>query len=73
VLNAAAAARALGMRAVALTGPAGSELAALADVAVCCPAGPFADRVQELHLKVVHVLIELVERHFHPGLYAGAG
>jgi len=28
---------------------------------VCTPAGRFADRVQELHIKVIHVLIELVE------------
>jgi D-sedoheptulose 7-phosphate isomerase len=29
---------------------------------VCTPAGRFSDRVQELHIKVIHVLIELVER-----------
>ena len=28
--------------------------------------GKLADRVQELRIKVIHILIELVERHLHP-------
>ena len=32
------------------------------DVEICTPGGKFADRVQELHIKVIHILIELVER-----------
>ena len=70
VLAAAKAARALGMRTILLTGRPGSELEALADVCICTPAGAFADRVQELHIKVLHILIELVERRFFPGNYA---
>jgi D-sedoheptulose 7-phosphate isomerase len=61
VLAAAEAARSLSMPVIALTGRPGSPLARLAQVEVCTPAGRFADRVQELHIKVVHVLIELVE------------
>jgi len=61
VLAAAEAARASSMHVIALTGKAGSPLARLAQVEVCTPAGRFADRVQELHIKVIHVLIELVE------------
>jgi D-sedoheptulose 7-phosphate isomerase len=30
----------------------------------------WADRVQELHIKVLHILIELVERKFFPENYA---
>ena len=67
VLTAAAAARERGMRIVALTGVATSELGALADVTIATPAGKFADRAQELHIKVIHILIELIERHFFPG------
>ena len=69
VLNAAHAARALGVGIVALTGRPGSELEALADVCVCCPGGSFADRAQELHIKVIHILIESIERRFHPENY----
>jgi D-sedoheptulose 7-phosphate isomerase len=61
VLAAAEAAREQSMPVIALTGRPGSPLARLAQVEVCTPAGRFADRVQELHIKVIHVLIELVE------------
>jgi len=61
VLAAAEAASERSMPVVALTGRPGSPLARLAQVEVCTPAGRFADRVQELHIKVIHVLIELVE------------
>ena len=70
VIKAAEAARALGVKVVALTGKPGSALEALADVCICAPGGDFADRVQELHIKVLHILIELVERKLSPGNYA---
>ncbi|MDH4585234.1 D-sedoheptulose 7-phosphate isomerase [Pseudomonas sp. BN415] len=70
VIKAAEAARALGVRVVALTGKPGSALEALADVCICAPGGDFADRVQELHIKVLHILIELVERKLSPENYA---
>ncbi|MDH4566027.1 D-sedoheptulose 7-phosphate isomerase [Pseudomonas sp. BN414] len=70
VIKAAEAARALGVKVVALTGKPGSALEALADVCICAPGGDFADRVQELHIKVVHILIELVERKLSPENYA---
>ena len=38
-------------------------------VYICTPAGSFADRIQELHIKVLHILIELVERHFFTANY----
>jgi len=61
VLAAAEAARELAMPVISLTGRPGSPLGRLAQVDVCTPAGRFSDRVQELHIKVIHVLIELVE------------
>lgn len=73
VVNAARAAREMDMHVVVLTGRPGTELESLASVCICTPAGQFADRVQELHIKVLHILIELVERHFHPENYADTG
>ncbi|MCY1537597.1 Phosphoheptose isomerase [compost metagenome] len=70
VIKAAEAARAIGVKVVALTGKPGSVLEALADVCICAPGGDFADRVQELHIKVLHILIELVERKLAPENYA---
>ena len=39
-----------------------TPITALADVAIVTPAGRWADRVQELHIKCIHILIELIER-----------
>lgn len=61
VLKAARAAKDKGIRVVALTGKPNTPITELADVAVVTPAGRFADRVQELHIKVIHILIELIE------------
>ncbi|XLM20981.1 SIS domain-containing protein, partial [Chromobacterium piscinae] len=69
VIRAAEAARELGMKVIILTGRAGSRLEPLADVYVNTPGGRYADRVQELHIKVLHILIELTERHFCPENY----
>lgn len=62
IVAAAKAAKAKGMTVVALTGKAGSPITDEADIAVVTPAGRWADRVQELHIKVIHILIELIER-----------
>ena len=40
-----------------------------ADVAIVTPAGRWADRVQELHIKTIHIMIELVERQLAPQNY----
>lgn len=70
VVLAAQAARAKGMKVIGLTGRAGSQLAQHADVCICTSGGQYADRVQELHIKVIHILIELVERALQPSNYA---
>ena len=69
VLAAAESGKAQGLKIIALTGRPESPLGALADIEICTPAGRFADRVQELHIKVVHILIELVERELFPENY----
>ena len=69
ILNAARAARARGMRVIGLVGREHSELGTLSDVCICTPGVEFADRVQELHIKVIHILIELIERELHPQNY----
>ncbi|NEX63312.1 SIS domain-containing protein [Noviherbaspirillum galbum] len=69
VLNAVRAAQDRQVQVIGLTGQSSSELATLSDICICTPGGAYADRVQELHIKVIHILIELVERHQHPKLY----
>jgi len=69
VIKAVEAARSLGIKVISLTGKPDSALGRLADVDICTPAGRYADRVQELHIKVIHILIELIERDFFPENY----
>ncbi len=57
------------MKVVSLTGLGGSKIGVLSDVDISVGYGGFADRTQELHIKVIHNLIELVERHFFPENY----
>lgn len=62
VLRAAEAARALGMTVVALTGKDGGQLADVCDVEIRAPHVGYADRIQEIHIKVIHILIMLIEQ-----------
>lgn len=61
VLLAARTAKTIGMTVIGMTGRAASQLDEFADIRICTPGGKYADRVQELHIKVLHILIELVE------------
>ena len=71
ILKAVEAAKANGMKVVGMTGRAGSPLAEMADIAIVTPSGSaYADRVQELHIKAIHIMIELVERRLAPENYA---
>lgn len=71
ILKAVEAAKANGMKVVGMTGRAESPLAQMADIAIVTPSGSqYADRVQELHIKAIHIMIELVERRLAPENYA---
>ena len=62
VLEAAKAAKSKGMTVIGLTGRGGGALKALCDAAVDIPWNGYADRVQEVHIKVIHAWIDLIER-----------
>jgi D-sedoheptulose 7-phosphate isomerase len=61
VLEAAKAAKSKGMTVVGLTGRGGGALRTLCDVVVDVPWTGYADRVQEVHIKVIHAWIDLIE------------
>lgn len=61
VLNAAKEARQKGIIVVALTGKSGGELADIADIELRAPHMGYSDRIQEIHIKIIHVLIQYIE------------
>ena len=69
VVLAAKAARARGMSVVGILGRDGGQLAHLCDLSLVVP-GRTSDRIQEVHIKIVHLLIETVERRLVPSNYS---
>ncbi len=63
VINAIAAAKEKGMKVVGLTGKDGGNMVDLCDVEVRAPKSNYADRAQEIHIKVIHSLIDYIEQH----------
>ena len=61
IINAIEAAKKKGMKVVGLTGKDGGKMATLCDLELRAPHSEFADRAQEIHIKVIHSLIQLVE------------
>jgi D-sedoheptulose 7-phosphate isomerase len=47
---------------IGLTGRGGGKLSPLCDVVIDVPWDGYADRVQEIHIKVIHAWIDLIER-----------
>jgi len=63
VVRAFEAGRAQGMKLISLTGNEGGKLADLSDVEIRVPHKGYADRIQEVHIKIIHSLIDYIERH----------
>ncbi|EGB79413.1 phosphoheptose isomerase [Escherichia coli MS 57-2] len=62
VIKAIAAAREKGMKVITLTGKDGGKMAGTADIEIRVPHFGYADRIQEIHIKVIHILIQLIEK-----------
>ncbi|MEZ5977560.1 MAG: SIS domain-containing protein [Planctomycetota bacterium] len=69
VLRAVEAAKAREVRTVGLLGKGGGELKNLVDCAIVVPRATTSDRIQEVHIKVLHIVIEAVERRLFPDQY----
>ena len=61
VIEAVHAAKAKGMKVIALTGKDGGQLKNHCDIEIRAPHAEFADSAQEIHIKVIHSLILFVE------------
>lgn len=61
VLNAIEAAQNKGMKVIGLTGKDGGKMAGMVDVEIRAPHSKYADRAQEIHIKVIHSLMDYIE------------
>ena len=62
VIRAIEAAKQKDMKIITLTGKDGGKMNGLADVDIRVPHFGYADRVQEIHIKIIHILILLIEK-----------
>lgn len=62
ILNAIHSAKKIGMFIIGLTGKTGGEMKNLCDIEIRAPHTNYADRAQEIHIKVIHALIDYIER-----------
>ena len=63
VLNAIQEAKKKGMLVIGLTGKNGGSMKDACDIEIRAPYSEFADRAQEIHIKVIHSLIDYIENH----------
>jgi D-sedoheptulose 7-phosphate isomerase len=68
VIAAFESAKKMGIQTVALLGRDGGKIKSLADLAIVIPATT-SDRIQEMHIKIIHTVIEAVERKLFPQNY----
>ncbi|MFC2176027.1 D-sedoheptulose 7-phosphate isomerase [Bacteroidota bacterium] len=62
VVNAAKMAQSKGLKVISLTGKDGGKLADYSDVEIRVAHNGYSDRIQEIHIKVIHILVMLVEQ-----------
>lgn len=61
VVRAAEKARLLGIRVISLTQEGTHPLAGLSDIVLASPHTAYSDRIQEIHIKIIHILIQVIE------------
>lgn len=61
IIKAIRTAHAKGMKVIGLTGKDGGKMKALCDVSLVVPWNGYSDRIQEIHIKIIHILIEYIE------------
>ena len=67
-INAVEVAKKTGMKTVALLGKGGGKLLEVVDLGIVIPSN-VSDRIQEMHIKLIHTVIETVERKIFPENY----
>lgn len=62
IIKAMEVARLKGIKIIGLTGKDGGKMAPLCDVEIRAPYSQYADRAQEIHIKIIHSLIDYTEK-----------
>ena len=62
IVNAVKAAKEKNMKTILLAGKDGGKLTNIAARILIVPHFGFADRIQEIHIKIIHILILLIEQ-----------
>jgi D-sedoheptulose 7-phosphate isomerase len=62
IINAIEVAKSKGMFVIGLTGKDGGKIGPMCDIEIRAPHSEFADRAQEIHIKVIHALIDTIEK-----------
>jgi len=62
VINAISEARNKEIKVVALLGKDGGKIAGSVDVEILVPHNGYAERIQEIHIKIIHVIVLLIEK-----------
>ena len=69
VIRAVEMAKKKGVVSVGLLGKEGGKLKSMVDIPIVVPLATTSDRIQEVHIKVLHITIEAVERRMYPANY----
>ena len=62
VIKAFEIAQSKGIKTILLTGKDGGDLAKISDLTICVPHFDYADRIQEVHIKLIHIMIAIIEK-----------
>ena len=62
IINAANFSKKNNIKVIALTGKDGGELVKIADIEIRVPHFGYSDRIQDIHIKIIHILILLIEK-----------
>ncbi|QCI22115.1 D-sedoheptulose 7-phosphate isomerase [Buchnera aphidicola] len=50
------------IKTISLTGNNGGKITGLSDIEICVPYFGYSDRIQEMHIKIIHILILIIEK-----------
>ncbi|WMY95633.1 MAG: D-sedoheptulose 7-phosphate isomerase [Arsenophonus sp.] len=62
IVYAIEAARKKRMKVISLTGNNGGKIAKITDLEIRVPHFGYPDRIQEIHIKVIHILVQIIEK-----------